>query len=529
MVMLRGAWRWSFAIAVLAMGCYVKEIDYVPLGDDALAVLSMSPDGDLALGTVIVGKMGAISSVTLSNDGEQSSGPITVAVDDDALGFRLVADECTGTSLPAKHTCKFGVQFSAAAAGAVDTMVRATAAPGGNVTKAVLGTGLFQGTVDITVDGHDFGDYRLGAPVQAATLVIRNSGTMSIDAPSSSTSGGDASFTVASTTCAGALEPNATCTVVVQWQPAAVGNKSGSLVVSSPMGGQDAATLSGRAVARVTVVRSGSGGGSVASSGQPGITCGTACEHDFDTSPIALTANPAPGSLFTGWGADCSGPQSCSLVLDRAKSVAATFEPQLFAITVAIQRFDQGNHRVVSSPAGIDCTAATSPCSAMFPSGAQITLTATPDAQISRFIGWANVDCTGPSSTPTCTFTVGSEPENIAAVFDWYAVVQVISNMGDLASRASVASVAGTFPCDNTTTLSGDCGFFGRIPIGPGSVAVQFGSALGTSSWEQCQQQGKTVSITNLNGSCVVQGSGCSFQSTVPGTVYRLNNPISCL
>jgi hypothetical protein len=517
------------AIAVLASGCYVKEIDYVPLGGDELARLSMSPDGDLALGTVIVGKTGAISTVTLSNDGEETSGLITVAVDDAALGFLLVADECTGTSLPAKHTCKFGMQFSAAAAGAVATAVRATAAPGGNVTKAVLGTGLFQGTVDITVDSHDFGDFRLGAPVHAATLVVRNTGTMTVDAPSASTSGGDPSFNVASTTCAGVLEPNATCTVVVQWQPTTVGNKSGSLVVSSSMGGQDAATLSGHAIARVTVVRSGSGGGSVASAGQAGISCGTACEHDFDTSPIVLTANPAAGSLFTGWGADCSGTQSCSLVLDRAKSVAATFEPQLFAITVAVQRFDQGNHRVVSSPAGIDCTAATSPCSAMFPSGAQITLTATPDGQASRFIGWSNVDCTGPSSNPTCTFTVGAEPENIAAAFDWYAVVQVILNLGGLPSRASIASVAGTFPCDNTTSLSGDCGFFGEIPIGPGSVTVQFGSALGTSSWEQCQQQGKTVSITNQNGSCVVQGTGCSFQSTAPGMVYTLNNPITCL
>jgi YVTN family beta-propeller protein len=56
----------------------------------------------------------------------------------------------------------------------------------------------------------------------------------------------------------------------------------------------------------VTVVLSGNGIGSVRSADSQ-IICGTACQAEFPQGDVTLTASPASGSRFTGWGGGCSG------------------------------------------------------------------------------------------------------------------------------------------------------------------------------------------------------------------------------
>ena len=41
---------------------------------------------------------------------------------------------------------------------------------------------------------------------------------------------------------------------------------------------------------------------------------------------VAVTATPAAGSTFTGWGGACSDSGACSVTMDGAKSVTATFD-----------------------------------------------------------------------------------------------------------------------------------------------------------------------------------------------------------
>lgn len=70
---------------------------------------------------------------------------------------------------------------------------------------------------------------------------------------------------------------------------------------------------------------SGSGSGSVTSS-PGGIACNAPCTGNFATgSTVILTAAPAPGSTFTGWGGACAGSGPCSVTMDAARSVVATF------------------------------------------------------------------------------------------------------------------------------------------------------------------------------------------------------------
>lgn len=74
------------------------------------------------------------------------------------------------------------------------------------------------------------------------------------------------------------------------------------------------------------IAKTGNGTGTVLSS-PGGIDCGTTCSAVFGSDAgITLTAVPAPGSTFSGWDGACTGAgASCSLVMNSAKYVTATF------------------------------------------------------------------------------------------------------------------------------------------------------------------------------------------------------------
>jgi uncharacterized repeat protein (TIGR02543 family) len=72
----------------------------------------------------------------------------------------------------------------------------------------------------------------------------------------------------------------------------------------------------------VTVAGSGSGG---VTGG--GISCpGAACQQSYPyNTPVTLTAAAAAGSTFAGWGGSCSGTATCSVTMNDAQNVTATF------------------------------------------------------------------------------------------------------------------------------------------------------------------------------------------------------------
>jgi lysyl endopeptidase len=80
----------------------------------------------------------------------------------------------------------------------------------------------------------------------------------------------------------------------------------------------------------LSVSKLNNGNGTVISSPN-GINCGTRCSAPFTQgSNITLTATPASGSIFSGWGGACSGANTtCSVAMNSPKSVTATFSPVL--------------------------------------------------------------------------------------------------------------------------------------------------------------------------------------------------------
>ena len=74
-----------------------------------------------------------------------------------------------------------------------------------------------------------------------------------------------------------------------------------------------------------TLTVSKKGPGSVASS-PSGITCGSDCSQTYGAgTSVILTPTPNKNARFAGWSGACSGTGTCSVTMNAAKSVSATF------------------------------------------------------------------------------------------------------------------------------------------------------------------------------------------------------------
>ena len=151
------------------------------------------------------------------------------------------------------------------------------------------------------------------------------------------------------------------------------------------------------------VAKDGNGTGKVVGLG---IDCGLDCSHEFDHGQVVqLSAQPDPDSVLTGWsGGGCSGNGACTVTMDQAKSVTATFSKKIHNLNVA----KDGNGSGTITGTGIDCGG---DCTGSFEHGTVVPLTATPAAS-SLFEGWSGA-CTG---TGACNVTM-DQARNVTAAF----------------------------------------------------------------------------------------------------------------
>jgi thermitase len=94
---------------------------------------------------------------------------------------------------------------------------------------------------------------------------------------------------------------------------------SGHVNASAAVGGPPTTTLP----LSVSVLGNGSG---LVTSAPAAINCGPVCNASFaQNATITLSASPAAGSTFGGWGGACSGVGACVVPMTQAQSVTATF------------------------------------------------------------------------------------------------------------------------------------------------------------------------------------------------------------
>jgi hypothetical protein len=202
------------------------------------------------------------------------------------------------------------------------------------------------------------------------------------------------------------------------WGGACAGTGSCTLDMSAPRVAEVAST------ARVPLAVRGGGAGSGTVSGADGaITCaitnglagGAGCETVVDRgTTVALSATALAEHDFTGWSGGCTGNGACTVAMTQPREVIAGFAPrQLLTITGD----GTGTGTITSAPAGISCrivggAAASSGCSARFPLGTTVVLSAVADAG-HDFFDWSG-SCTGTTALAGCTVDM-TQPRAVQA------------------------------------------------------------------------------------------------------------------
>ena len=276
---------------------------------------------------------------------------------------------------------------------------------------------------------------------------------------------------------------------------------------------------------QLSVVRAGTGGGSVSSS-PSGITCGVDCAENYNAGQmVVLTANAAVDSTFTGWsgaGITCPGTGTCTVTVNAATAVTATFALQTFTLTVT--KSGTGSGTVTSVPSGINCG---STCMFGYNAGTLVTLTPVPNSS-SAFTGWSGA-CTG--LTP-CTVTMDAA-KSVAASFDTdtrtLTVVPAGNGSGTVTSSpvglACGVTCAFPFAKDSMVTLTpaanSDSDFTGWS-----------GACTGTGACVVTMSNNRTVTATFtlkiFNVTAVISGGASGGTGTVTSVPATISCPGTC-
>ena len=319
-------------------------------------------------------------------------------------------------------------------------------------------------------------------------------------------------------------------TVFDGWTGACTGTGSCTVTMSQ------ARTVTARFVSRSFALDlSGSGGGSgtiaTAEGVQPPLSCGVAagtrsgsCTATYPAGTVVnLLATAATGSRFGGWGGACTGAGDCTVTIDQARSVSATFDLMPFTVTVAGS--GPGAGRVTADPVGIDCVLAaghgSGVCAAAFPAGTAVTLTAIA-ADGSSFTGWTGA-CTG---TAVCVVTV-DQALTVSAAFGLESTTLTVVGAGD--GDGAVAASPDGIACTITAgTAAGTCA--AEYPGGTsvtltataaaGSAFVRWdGDCAGTAACVVSLDAARTVSatFTRRSAGLRVAGAGTGSGSVASG------------
>ena len=182
--------------------------------------------------------------------------------------------------------------------------------------------------------------------------------------------------------------------LVISGTPSAGGSFSFSLTLQEAGGAQKTVQVPLEIREPLSLSFGGTGSGSVLFS--TGVSCSGDCSLTFPSgTSLTLTALPALSSQFSGWAGACSGSGPCSVTMDGAQEIEASFA--IRSATLTVHRPWDGSGEVQLSD-GASCGGS---CSRLYDWGSEITLTATA-APGSVFLGWGGA-CSG---TGSCTVSL---------------------------------------------------------------------------------------------------------------------------
>jgi len=252
----------------------------------------------------------------------------------------------------------------------------------------------------------------------------------------------------------------------------------------------------------LTVTKSGTGSGTVAAIG---LSCsGSTCTGSYNQgTPVTLSASALSGSTFVGWsGGGCSGIGACTVTMDAAKTVTATFTLQ----------------SSTSTPPGAFTLSVTAGCTGSSPKN---SLSWTPSSGVTGY--YAVYRCTGAGCTPT----LYNQSASTGTTFDNTSVVAGTSYTYFVGASNAYGTTYSNWitvtPSSCTTgtppgafTLSVTAGCTGSSPKNSLSWTPSSG-VTGYYAVYRCTGAGCTPTLYNQSAS-----TGTTFDNTsvVAGTSY---------
>lgn len=294
---------------------------------------------------------------------------------------------------------------------------------------------------------------------------------------------------------------------------------SGAGPCSLTMDDSKAATANFVLTKALTVIKAGTGAGSVTSA-PAGVDCGSTCAATYDDgTTVELTAAPAAGSRFVGWSGACSGAGTCSVTMGSAKTVTASF---ILRRELAVVKRGSGSGSVTGVP-GLDCGAI---CTADFDDGARVVLTANPVTG-SIFIGWSGA-CSGSRS---CFVTMDAAKTATAD----FALAQSLTVARAGPGSGSVDSMPNGIACGAACSAEYAPGTTVSLVATPATNA-QFvgwsGACSGAAACQVTMDEARSVTaifverapvVTTVPGAVEVTQTG----ATVRGTVDPMGNAVT--
>ena len=189
-------------------------------------------------GTVTIGVGSSVVAKTVSSIGNAAV-QLTSVTSSNPLEFTIVGGTCTaGAFVNPLSSCTVNIQFTPAATGTRSGQINIVSnGIGSPQSFAVSGTGQSagSGTATLTMpSAQNFGTVSVGASSSVVAKTITSSGTAAAQI-TTVTSSNPTEFPIVSRTCTdgATVNPGATCTVSVQFKPAASGARNGTITVTS--------------------------------------------------------------------------------------------------------------------------------------------------------------------------------------------------------------------------------------------------------------------------------------------------------